>query len=746
MFWMSDTGPTNLRPDDSPWLRRGLFVIICVAVIGLYTWIAGPGLLESGPKDAYYNLLVQGFQAGRLSVNREPDPHLAQLKNPYDPAANGPFVRNDRYLSFDMSYYNGKLYLYFGVTPALVLFWPYAALTGHYLSQTAAVVLFCSLGFLTAAILAYQAWRRYFPETSVWIAALCVLTFGVATGLLETLASCDVYEVAVGSAFAFAMLSLAALWRSMHSPGTKVRWLLLSSLAYGLAIGARPSLLFGAMMLFIPVIQAWRESPNQGSRRQVLLLAAAAAAPLLFCGLVLILYNQLRFGNPFEFGWHYALTDFQDKGSKQFSLHYLWFNFRFYFLEPMRWVRQFPFIDTMAMGALPSGYGGLGVDRYAGIFIDYPIVWLAAGFLLAWQARLHRGFSTLRWFLAAVFLQFGACAILICLFVTASSRYEVDFLPGLMFLAIMGIFLLERALAGQLFWRRIARMGWILLMAYSFIFNVLAGLGARVNADYFAGNLLINQGRENDAIVSFKNALKLHPDYAEAYDGLGNAYLQMGRTGDAIAEYQKAIRIKPALTEAHYNLAFCLLNSGRLQDAVAQDQVALKLNPNFAKAHALLGSCYLHEGQVTDAIAEFEKTVELAPDFSEGRNDLGNCLLQAGRAPEAVVQFQQAVDLDPQSANFRCGLGNALLNEGKGSEAVTEYQKAVELDPSLAGARYELGTGLLAVGQVNEAIVQFEKAVELKPDSEVYRSGLTHALSEKGTTNEPTQMPEGREK
>ncbi|HTV42592.1 MAG TPA: tetratricopeptide repeat protein [Candidatus Sulfotelmatobacter sp.] len=733
---MTNIGPTDVRPVDLRWLRRGLFGALCVAVIGFFVWSAGPGLLESGPNDAYYNLLVQGFQAGRLSVNREPDPHLAQLQNPYDPAANGPFVRNGNYLAFDMSYFNGKLYLYFGVTPALVLFWPYAALTGHYLSQTVAVVLFCSLGFLMAALLVYEAWRRYFPQAGAWIAAAGIVAVGLATGLLETLASCDVYEVAASCAFAFTMLALAALWRAFHAPQRAVPWLLLSSLAYGLALGARPSLLFGAVMLFVPVIQAWRETTEPHSRQRPLLLAAAAAGPLLVLGAALMLYNQMRFGNPLEFGWHYALTDFQDHGAHQFGLSFLWFNFRFYFLEPLRWIRRFPFVDTIGMGAVPPGYGGLGVDRYGGIFIDYPIVWLAAGSLLAWQARTPKEFSTLRGFLAAVFLQFGACALLLCFFITASSRYEVDFLPALMLLAIVGIFLVDRALAGKAAWRRVARVGWILLMAYAVAFNVAASLGARVAADCFAGNHRLILGRGAEAIAFYQEALKLNAASGEAHDGLGNALVQMGQPGNAIAQYQKAIDFNPDLIEAHYDLGYCLLSLGRIQDAAAQNQIVLKLDPDFAKAHNILGSCYLQEGRIADAIAEFAKAVELAPDFPDGHNNLGFGLLQTGRVPEAIVQFQKAVDLDPQSVNFRCGLGNALLKAGKGTEAVTEYRKAVELDPALAGAHYELGLGLLQIGQVNEAIVQYQKAVEIKPDSAAYRLGLAHALAEEGLTNQ----------
>ena len=223
-------------------------------------------------EDSYYNLLVQGFRAGQLNVKREAPPGLTQLADPYDPAINASYVWDMRYLSYEMSYYRGKLYLYFGVTPALVLFWPYAALTGHYLLHKNAVVIFYALGFLVAAGLLRAVWRRYFPEASVWVAAAGILALGLATGILEVLSRCDVYEVAISCGFAFTMLALAAIWRALHEPKRKVLWLLMASLAYGLAIGARPSLLFGVIILLMPVAQAWRAATGPSSRRRIELL------------------------------------------------------------------------------------------------------------------------------------------------------------------------------------------------------------------------------------------------------------------------------------------------------------------------------------------------------------------------------------------------------------------------------------------------------------------------------------------
>ena len=64
---------TQQLPGKSPWLPRAVLVVVCALVIGLYVGAAHPGLWESlSPRaaDNYYNLLVQGFQAGQLELEK----------------------------------------------------------------------------------------------------------------------------------------------------------------------------------------------------------------------------------------------------------------------------------------------------------------------------------------------------------------------------------------------------------------------------------------------------------------------------------------------------------------------------------------------------------------------------------------------------------------------------------------------------------------------------------------------------
>jgi len=66
----------------------------CVLVIGVYTYAAQSGMMESltlKAADTYYNLLVQGFRAGQLSLNKEAPRGLVQLADPYDPVANASY-------------------------------------------------------------------------------------------------------------------------------------------------------------------------------------------------------------------------------------------------------------------------------------------------------------------------------------------------------------------------------------------------------------------------------------------------------------------------------------------------------------------------------------------------------------------------------------------------------------------------------------------------------------------------------
>lgn len=670
----------NAPKADRRWMDRAILGAICVLVVGIFWSSAEPGFFElASPdaKDSYYNLLVQGFRSGQLSVKRDAPPGLAKLANPYDPAANAPEVWDTRYLSYEMSYYQGKLYLYYGVTPAVVLFWPYAALTGNYLPHKDAVVIFFTLGFLVAAGLLYAVWQRYFGAISVWVIAAGTLALGLATGALGPLANSDLHEVPHSCGFAFSMLTLAAIWGALHKPKGRMVWLMLASLAYGLAIGARPSLLFGAIILLAPVVHAWRGAAGPVSPRQTGWLLLAAAGPLMLIGFGLMLYNALRFDSPFEFGWRYQLTDIQNNAAEPFSLHYLWFNVRFYFLEPIRWGSHFPFLQAGRQPPLPSNYYGVG-QPYCGLLINNPLVWLALAVPLAWSGRPAEERSAMRWFAWASGLFFATSALTLCLFFSGSGGYLPDFLPALMLLAVAGILGVERALAGSPVQRRMVRWGWCLLLTYSVAFNLLAGVKARAYANYIAGNSLMHQQRVDEAIEHFQKAAALDPRPAFIHIGLGNAYCRKGLLVEAVVQFQKALESDRDSAEARYDLGCSLLQAGRLDEAVVQFQQALEIDPDFAAAQDATVNNNFAWSLATNPEAS-QRNGTVAVILAEGAcrrthyqvttmvGTLAAAYAEAGRFADAIATAQKAIALAGQNRE------SDLLQ--KNQELLALYQK-----------------------------------------------------------------------
>ena len=113
----------------------------------------------------------------------------------------------------------------------------------------------------------------------------------------------DVYEVAISCGYMLTMLALGAIWCALHDP--ERRWPVAGGGESGLRAGGG-----GATELVVrrghPAGAGRRR--RGAERRRIWLLLVAAIVPITLIGLGLMLYNDLRFDNPFEFGMHYQLA------------------------------------------------------------------------------------------------------------------------------------------------------------------------------------------------------------------------------------------------------------------------------------------------------------------------------------------------------------------------------------------------------------------------------------------------------
>jgi Flp pilus assembly protein TadD len=99
------------------------------------------------------------------------------------------------------------------------------------------------------------------------------------------------------------------------------------------------------------------------------------------------------------------------------------------------------------------------------------------------------------------------------------------------------------------------------------------------------GVVLTKQGRVEEAMAQYDQALRLKPDQADAHTNRGTIFFKQGRLEEALTELVEAVRLDPRNSEAHNNLGALLARQGRVEEAMVQYDQALQHDPVNAEVY-----------------------------------------------------------------------------------------------------------------------------------------------------------------
>ena len=154
-------------------------------------------------------------------------------------------------------------------------------------------------------------------------------------------------------------------------------------------------------------------------------------------------------------------------------------------------------------------------------------------------------------------------------------------------------------------------------------------------------------GRSKGALKMFETALKIKPDYFEAYKNLGITHRDLGQFELAVEKLKSSIAIEPNNVDAHYNLAITYKDINEIDKAIESYKKVMEINPKFAAAYNNLGNIFKESGRKHSAIDYYEKAIEINPKFAEAFNNLGNTYRDIKKREKALICFEQAIDLKP---------------------------------------------------------------------------------------------------
>jgi protein O-mannosyl-transferase len=194
----------------------------------------------------------------------------------------------------------------------------------------------------------------------------------------------------------------------------------------------------------------------------------------------------------------------------------------------------------------------------------------------------------------------------------------------------------------------------------------------------------------HDALSLWSDTALKRPQNYRAHTNLGRALQDNGRVDEAITHYEQALRINPSYYIAHNNLGNALSDQGRTEEGVAHIRHAIQLQPNYDEPYTNLGVILTREGKLDEAIQNHKKAIELNPNLAQAYNNLGSALATQGKLSEALTQFSKALSLDPNLVETYANMATAYAQQGRFDEAIRYFSDALVMNPKLEEIRKRL--------------------------------------------------------
>jgi tetratricopeptide (TPR) repeat protein len=263
----------------------------------------------------------------------------------------------------------------------------------------------------------------------------------------------------------------------------------------------------------------------------------------------------------------------------------------------------------------------------------------------------------------------------------------------------------------------------------------------RIKPDYASiwvnkGTVYEDQGKDEEALRCYDQALQIRPDDPYAKHNKGNIYLKQGKTAEALSYFEQAVKIKPDFAEAWHNKGFALNRLGKTEEALRSYDQALKIQPDHVEAWNNKANALDKLGRKTEALRCYDQVLRLKSDHAEAWSNKGNTLVDLGKYEEAQRCFERSLQIRPNDEITWFNKGVALRQEGKMAEALRCYDQALKIKPDYAAAWNNKGIVFYKQDKLAEALRCFDQALKIEPDQAEAWNNKAAVLTDQGKLTE----------
>jgi Flp pilus assembly protein TadD len=184
---------------------------------------------------------------------------------------------------------------------------------------------------------------------------------------------------------------------------------------------------------------------------------------------------------------------------------------------------------------------------------------------------------------------------------------------------------------------------------------ILVGAGALL----VMGSIGVTRRYEShwrDTLTLLRYYLTQAPNDWKLHTRLGNEWIERRDYPSAIVEFREALLLNPNWAENHLNLGRALFTIGEYEEAGRAFATALQQTPNDWRAHILMGLTLSRQQDLESALREFRAAAQIAPRQAAPHNNVADTLARLGKLDEAVEEYRQTLRLDPRNRQAQAAL------------------------------------------------------------------------------------------
>jgi tetratricopeptide (TPR) repeat protein len=202
---------------------------------------------------------------------------------------------------------------------------------------------------------------------------------------------------------------------------------------------------------------------------------------------------------------------------------------------------------------------------------------------------------------------------------------------------------------------------------------------ARTNSEalYSIATRLRSEGNHEEALATYRQALRLNPTQPRINTDMGVVLMAMRRFDEAIEPLQTAFEQNLADVDARKRLVIALCLGGEGAQALPHAQYLVGANKNDAFARLFLAKALLASRKTDEAVQQYRAAFVLA-------------LPKTARFGQAIGRVRKLVETDPSDPFARLFFAKALQTRNRAQDAIVEYRNALKLRSGWVTAQNDL--------------------------------------------------------